>query len=1028
VALGENAERNQGIYDEWYSVTRLRDRAARIVEASPFGDLWRGLKQTFSLFEYGLDTNALGIPPLNGDLFDEARSIRDLAETELFNHDLLLAIRSLSLFKSGNSYQRVNYSGLNVEELGSIYESLLDFKPVIIPGEKGLEFDLREGMERKSTGSYYTRPELVHELIESALVPVMEDRVAEGEKAVAGKNLVEERNAKEQAILSITVCDPACGSGHFLLAAARRLGKELSRIRTGEDEPRPEDFHLAVRDVISHCIYGVDLNPLAVDLCKLALWLEGHWAGKPLSFLDHRIRCGNSLVGILNPEVMAEGIPDDAFMAVTGDDKKVASSFRKRNKQERTSKQRGFAFEPEDHSLEYAKSKRELADITEDNAASVRRKAEMYSGWRAGMQHSHDEAISDLWTAQFFHPHTTLNDPGICTTGPFLDFARDVIKQPQRVGIAQAFAQHNGFFHWHLEFPEVFGEGGFDIVLGNPPWDRMKVDEEEYLADDQYISSEKNKAERGRRLSEYRASDDPLVRERIAKFDATKHGTEASSKFVRSCGRFPLTAVGDVNTYALFAELGHQITRTSGRSGLILPTGIATDITTKAFFGYLTDMGLLARLIGFENEAFIFPAVHHSFKFCALTITGAAGRIRKADLVFLCRHFEDVQQADRHFALSPADIALLNPNTRTCPVFRTGADAELTKKIYSQVPIFVNDMSKDNKWSVSFMRVFDMNKEDVLRLCAKWDSAKDEAPNYAPMYEAKMIYQFDHRYGTYEGATQAQLNVGSLPRPQHQQKQAYSFRVRPRYVVDLKEIKDRLPEWRYNWLFGYRDITSSVVERTVIASILPLAATDFTIRLLFSSQKPTLIACLLANFNCIPFDYLARQNIAGNHLSDYITKQLPVQKPSSYTADDICFIVPRVAELVSTAGDVGAFLTDIWQPEFDKHRVPGYGWDREKRALIRAELDAYYAHLYDLTRDELRYILDPKDVFGEDFPSESFRVLKDREFKEYGEYRTRRLVLAAFDRLSESDRFRSGMKDRKAAFEVPAGQSLVTMQ
>src|ERR1019366_2983719 len=294
VSVGENAEPNQKIYDEWYSITRLRDRAAQIIDTSPFGDVWQGLQQTFSLFEYGLDTNPLGVPPLNGDLFHQEHAIPDLKGTELYNHELLRAIRHLSLFKDGNVQQRVNYSALDVEELGSVYESLLDYQPVLQPSDKGLVFELRTGMERKSTGSYYTRPELVHELVERALVPIMEDRLAEAEKASEGKNLVEERKAKIAAILNMTVCDPACGSGHFLLAAARRLGKELARIKTGEDEPRPEDFHLAVREVIAHCVYGVDHNPLAVDLCKLALWLEGHWTSKPLSFLDHRIRCGNS--------------------------------------------------------------------------------------------------------------------------------------------------------------------------------------------------------------------------------------------------------------------------------------------------------------------------------------------------------------------------------------------------------------------------------------------------------------------------------------------------------------------------------------------------------------------------------------------------------------------------------------------------------------------------------------------------------------------------------------------------------------
>lgn len=471
VAVGDNADRNQKIYDEWYAVTRLRDRASRVIEACPFVDVWIGLKQTFSLFEYGLDSNALGIPPLNGDLFNEKRAIPDLAAAELYNHELLVAVRHLSLFKTGNSYQRVSYSGLDVEELGSVYESLLDYKPVITQSDRGLMFDLRTGTERKSTGSYYTRPELVHELVESALVPVMGQRLSLAEEASSGKNLIEERDAREKALLSLRICDPACGSGHFLLAAARRVGKELARVRTGEDEPRPQDFHLAVRDVISHCLYGVDLNPLAVDLCKLALWLEGHWAGKPLSFLDHRIRCGNSLIGIYDQAVMMTGIPDEAFVAVAGDDKKVAAALKKRNKLERSLRQRALDFDlAEDHVAEYVEERRRLEAISDESAATVRQKSELYSSWRSGMQHCHDEAAADLWTAQFFIPLTSATARNACTTDEFLRFAIDKQKKPLQVAEAQAKALQNRFFHWHLEFPEIFAEGGFDVIIGNPPF------------------------------------------------------------------------------------------------------------------------------------------------------------------------------------------------------------------------------------------------------------------------------------------------------------------------------------------------------------------------------------------------------------------------------------------------------------------------------------------------------------------------------------------------------------------------------
>jgi len=334
------------------------------------------------------------------------------------------------------------------------------------------------------------------------------------------------------------------------------FGTDCPVIRTGEDEPKPGEFHLAVRDVISHCIYGVDLNPLAVDLCKVALWLEGHWAGKPLSFLDHRIRCGNSLIGVLDPKVLEDGIPDGAFTAVTGDDKKAAAYFKKRNKQERTSRQRGLTFEADDHSGEYAATNRELRDLAENTAADVRKKAQMYSGWRAGMEHSHDEAVADLWTGQFFLPLTSTTDPVVCTTKDFLEFAVDKRKKPQQVAAAQAIAQQIRFFHWHLEFPEIFQGGGFDVLLGNPPWERVQVAEEDHWADDPYVAAARNKSERHSRIDEYRNSADPAKCARVARFELEKHISDAEGKFFKRGSRFPLSASGDTNTYALFTELG----------------------------------------------------------------------------------------------------------------------------------------------------------------------------------------------------------------------------------------------------------------------------------------------------------------------------------------------------------------------------------------------------------------------------------------------------------------------------------------
>jgi hypothetical protein len=335
----------------------------------------------------------LALSALNGELFALTACI-DLEAAAIRNDDLLDAMRQLSTFeeRSGRKKtgvrRRVNYSGLGVEELGSIYESLLDYHPQVIRDPSG--FALAAGSERKSTGSYYTPPELVRELIESALVPVMQNRLAAAET----------RDEKERALLSLAICDPAAGSGHFLLAAARRVARELAIQRGGEAEPAPETYRAALRDVIRHCIYAVDKNPLAVDLCKVALWIEGHAPGLPLSFLDHRVRCGDSLVGVLDLDVLKQGIPDAAFKPLSGDDRSVCTELRARNKRERT----GLgAYWAEVDLRDLGRRFTELAEMPDGNLDEVQSKVAQYrsltedeAGWQRLCR------ACDAWTAAFF--------------------------------------------------------------------------------------------------------------------------------------------------------------------------------------------------------------------------------------------------------------------------------------------------------------------------------------------------------------------------------------------------------------------------------------------------------------------------------------------------------------------------------------------------------------------------------------------------------------------------------------------------
>jgi hypothetical protein len=545
-------------------------------------------------------------------------------------------------------------------------------------------------------------------------------------------------------------------------------------------------------------------------------------------------------------------------------------------------------------------------------------------------------------------------------------------------------------------------------VLGNPPWERIKLQEEEHFIDDTYISGAKNKAERAARIEEYRISDDSSKRKRIEQFMFAKHRADAETKFVRNSARFPLTGVGDVNTYALFAELGLSLLNKIGGVGLLLPTGLVTDETTRLFFRSVISKRVLAGFLGMDNERMLFPSIDHRNKFGLFCAGGTSRQVEHPVFTFGCSQVEWIHDSRRRFTLTPSDLELLNPNSGTCPVFRTFADAELAKKVYSYTPVLQDKKKPDSGWGTKFVAMFHMANDSGLFL-------SQPSPEVLPLYESKMFQQFDHRFGTFFGATQANLNSGALPRPTDEQKEDPNFVVIPRYWVSRNEVDSRLAGWDRGWVIAFRDITSYTLERSATFAFLPRVGVGHTaVAVLFDSQvSPALTACFVANSNSLVFDYFTRQKLAGTHLTYSILNQLPMLAPTSYTEYDINFVSEHVLRLVFTASDLAALGEDLGY-----HGAP-FRWSATERATRRAQLDAYYAHLYGLTRDEVRYILDPKDLRGADFPSETFRVLKERELKECGEFRTQRLVLAAFDELAKSERFAKEMHNRQSVIGEP---------
>lgn len=494
------------LYRDHYGVARLRRLLDQRLAAADHDDLWQSLRVLWMVLtkdqpQPALNNQpmavALGLPVLNCELF----APQPLDAFTISNRDLLEAFWQLAWYQErpASPPRRVNYAALDVEELGSVYESLLEFHPHVGDAGNIPVFELLlEGRERRSTGSHYTPPELVAPLIQHALEPVIRERLAaveeEGETVkpaqrekprrgrpqapVAPVAQALERRGNyavdrvrpraERALLSIRICDLACGSGHFLLAAARRLGKELARVRSGEDEPAPERVREAVRDVVTHCIYGVDKNPLAVELCRVALWLETHTADKPLTFLDHRIRCGDSLVGVFDLSVLEHGIPDEAFKPVAGDDKKAAREAKKLNAHER--EQSLFHVSFDEQLREIAGKLTALNELPEDTIEQVRSKAEACRRIEDSVEFKRLRLACHVWAGAFFQPFPSPAGSPLTTETLHTALTTGNIPDARVGGLVLGTAHQERFFHWPLAFPEIFAAGGFDVILGNPPF------------------------------------------------------------------------------------------------------------------------------------------------------------------------------------------------------------------------------------------------------------------------------------------------------------------------------------------------------------------------------------------------------------------------------------------------------------------------------------------------------------------------------------------------------------------------------
>ncbi len=942
-------------YTRFFSAQRLRRMAERS-RGSGHADLWVSLRLVFAKLGDARGCPELGLPALGGFLFG-AQALPDLDHAELPNEHLLLTIRHLGLVKDRSGWRLVDYRNLGSEELGSIYESLLELSPTMELDAGRFSLALVGGSERKTSGSYYTPESLIQCLLDSALEPVLARTSANPDP--------------EKAILALKICDPACGSGHFIIAAAHRIANRLASVRTQEEAPSPESIRTALRDAIGHCVFGVDLNPMAVELCKVSLWLEALEPGKPLSFLDHHVRVGNSLLGA-TPEAIVAGLPDEAFAPIEGDDQSACTALRRLNRGARSGFGPLFAQQDAQTQALLQQTAAALDALPDDRPEDIQNKERALRCHEQTVEFQHKKRLADAWCAAF------VIDKKICSVqreAPPYGLTQEHLNalaagcnlDASLAEDVDVLAKSYQFFHWHLAFPEVFAKGGFDCILGNPPWERVKLQEQEFFATSRPdIVDAPNKEARATLLRNLAHEDPTLLR----RWEHARRHSGAVSHFLKNCGRYPLCGGGDVNTSSVFAELGCKLIASNGRMGMVVPTAVLTDDTTKLFPQDVVRRGVLISAYDFDNSERLFPAVRPHQHFVLMTISGMAAN-KDCDYAFFLTNPSQLDNIDAHVTLSDEDINLLNPNTRTIPVFHNSAEAKLTKSIYRAHPLLKDDAMGEhgNPWGLSFLRMFDMASDSAAGFLLSEERIRELVPDgsdeafrragYLPLFDAKMAAQYQHRAASvgmsghqFRKISKESTNAEDLLDP--------SYEVTAAYWVSEREVTARLGGWTRDWLLGFKDVTGITSTRLSAFSFIPRQGVGHPFPLVsLGLATPPAYAAFTGFMNSLLVEYLLRQKMQGLHLTYFLVKQLPAPTPvalnasckwdlSTSIADWLC---RRVAELSCTSYSLDGLAQDFVGV------ACAYRWDEERRLIMRAEIDAAIFHLFNLSDDDVRFVL-----------------------------------------------------------------------
>ena len=955
----------KALYANGYGIRRLRDRSVKRSAHDRFSDLWDATRVVNRGLAAG--ETRLGLPALVGIFAGDQCPALDAAKLE--NRALLLAVFKLAWLREDGSLSRVNWRDMGPEELGSVYESLLELVPEI--AKDGRQFAFATGGEtkgnaRKTTGSYYTPDSLVQMLLDSALEPVIADTVAQNPSRAV------------EALLGLSIVDPACGSGHFLLAAARRLAAHVARLQA-DGTPSATEYRHAIRQVIGRCIFGVDLNPMAVELCKVGLWMEAVEPGLPLTFLNSHIQHGNALLGT-TPELMAKGIPDAAWDAIEADDKNTVSALKKRNKnaaEGQRSLETLWSKPADDEAQTVTRAITELDAVSDASAEALAKKEAQWGSILGSQEYRHQKFVADAWCAAFVWPKQPGALADVAPTNELWRQLRDRVGHPPAAMLetVNQLIEEYHFFHWRLQFPQVFAKGGFDLIIGNPPWDKIQPEEEAFFASRiPEIALASSSVLRKKLIAELTESN-PV---RYAEWMAYRRGIEGVSHLLKASGRFPASGQGNLNLYRCFVELAATMLRPGARAGLIVQTAIATGESGKELFASLLAGGQIRVFLDFENREGFFPDVDERFRFCLLTLgtPNLSSEPPSVRFGWLLRSPAELEFPDRLIRLAADEICWFNPKSKTSPVFRDQRELEIARRMYAR-SVHVSVSDADRFVSVKLLgELFNLTRD-----AKHFVSETEDESETLPLYEAKYLYQFDHRYSGAEKVTESARDPLATMKTSKR--------------VARNEVMRRLQQRGISakWLVGFRRIASATNERTAIMAVLPRSAVGNTINIAFNLDA--LHASFLAsNVNSFPFDFACRQKVTGTDVNLWVFEQLPVIRPEEMVlptrwARDTNlahWLASRVLELTYTAWDLEPFARELG------YQGSPFRWSGERRFLLARELDAAFFHLYGLSREDTEYVMD------------TFPIVRKNDEQIHGKYRTKRAILEIYDAMAEAVR------------------------